>query len=518
MVYTYLEQVLTDYLGYLKATENAQFTLADVQTIASDRWQWFVDNWQIKFYPNFKRILPKSDFFNAVLKDLNNEVVTQKLFPTTSTNPFLNLNKFIRYKAILSYIQLSDISLTQAEFLILKEEQKRLKNLSIADFKNMCFFLRNAASSAVQTIGLGDEDGVLVQGFTLTEAQRNYSVDDLDQIGDTLELADEIDGIIFYLQQKTKQNPNLLAVANRNMDVDSLVVFNQTYSAAVSQPFVDSLEYMANVFLGSKDRWFEIASINNLQPPFVDKTGEKEYLLGQGTLSSVKISSNKINYLKIGTKVKIGSYTVREEARSVRKIIKLDDGTVVLSLSGNPDLAKLKTSEKAYIKIYKPQTVNEDSLLLVPVNAASTPLQGKQPSLDVLKNLSKGLLSFGVDIRRSEKTGELTVGKNGDFDIVYGIPAVRQALYTLFNTNTNELPFHPTYGIPLGAAIGSRFYGNIGFVSAFSEILQDIILSDGRYSSVVVQNLTVTETSASINLIVSVNDSELIIPLSFVSG
>lgn len=518
MSYTYLEQVLSDYLGYLKATENSQFNLADVQLIASDRWSWFVANWESRFYPNFKRILPKSEYFNNLLKDLNNEVITQKLFPDTNANPFLNLVKFIKYKPILSYIELTEISLTQSELIILKEEQKRLRNLSIVDFKDMSYFLRNTASLAFQTIGLGDEDGVLVQGFTLTEAQRGYSTEDLDQINDVFELADEIDGIIFYLQQKTEQNPNLLAVANRNIDIDSPVVFNQTYTSAISYPFVDSLEYMSDFYLNSKDRWFEIATINNLQPPYVDKTGEKEYLLGPGTLSSVKISSNKSNYLKIGTKVKIGSYTVRDEARSVLKIVKLDDGTMILSLSGEPDLAKLKVSEKAYIKIYKPQTVNEDSLLLIPVDAASPLIQGKQPSLDVLKKLDKSFLNFGIDIRRDEKTGELLVAKNGDFDIIYGMPAVRQALFAMLSTNTNELPFHPEYGIPLAAVIGSRFYGSIGFVAAFSEILRDIILSDSRYSSVVIQELAATETTVSINLIVAINDSDVIIPLSFVSS
>jgi hypothetical protein len=518
MAYTYLDQVLSDYLGYIKVSKNSAFTLADVPTIAIDRWDWLVKNWELRFYPNFKRKLPKSDFFIDLLKSLNNEIITQKLFPTTSTNPFLNSVKFIKYKPILSYISLSDIGLAPAEIIVLKEEQKRLQNLSVTDFKNMTFFLRNSAASAVQTVGLGDDDGVLVQGFSLTEAQRGYSTQELEQINDVFELADEIDGIIYYLQQKTVQQPNLLAVANRNTDPDTQVVFNQAYTSAIAVPFVESLESMALKYLGSKDNWFEIATINNLQPPFVDKTGTKEYLLGPGTLASVKISTNQAGALKVGTKVKVGSYTIREETRSILKIVKFDDGTMILSLSGEQDLSKLKLSEKPYVKVYKPQTANENSLLLVPVSAQSPLLLGKQPSLDVLKKLDKALLDFGVDIRRDEKTGELRVGKNGDFDIIYGMPAVRQAIYSLLSTNINELPFHPEYGIPFANVIGERFYGNIELAAAFSEILQSVILADGRYSNVVVQNLTVNETSVSINLIVTVDGSNVIIPLSFVSG
>lgn len=518
MAYTYLDQVLSDYLGYVKVSKNAAFTLADVPTIAIDRWDWLVKNWELRFYSNFKRTIPKSDFFIDLLKSLNNEIVTQKLFSVTSTNPFLNSIKFIKYKPILSYISLSDIGLTPSEALVLKEEQKRLENLSITDFKDMTFFLRNSAAAAAQTVGLGDNDGVLVQGFSLTESQRRYSVQELEQINDIFDLADEIDGIIYYLQQQTDKQPNLLAVANRNTDQDTQVVFNQSYTAAIAVPFVDSLEAMADKYLNSKDKWFEIATINNLQPPFVDKTGTKEYLLGPGTLASVKISSNQANALKVGTKIKVGSYTVREEIRSILKIVKFDDGTMILSLSGAQDLAKLKLSEKAYVKIYKPQTANEDSLLLIPVNAQSSLIQSKQPSLDVLKRLDKALLDFGVDVRKDEKTGELQVGKNGDFDIVYGMPAVRQAIFSILNININELPFHSNYGIPFANIIGERFYGNVEVAAAFSEILQAVIFADGRYSKVIVQNLTVNETSIAINLIVTVNGSNVIIPLSFVSS
>lgn len=518
MAYTYLDQVLSDYLGYVKVSKNAAFTLADIPTIAIDRWDWFVRNWALKFYPSLKKTLPKSDFFNNLLKDMNNEVVTQKLFPTTSTNPFLNSSKFIKYKPILSYISLTDIALSSAETIVLKEEQKRLRDLSIFDFQNMNYFLRNNAATAAQIVGLGDDDGVLVQGFTLTKSQRNYSIQELEQINDVFDLADEIDSIIYYLQQKTIQQPNLLATANKNIDITSPIVFNQAYSSAVSVPFITSLEYMAEVFLDSKDRWFEIASINNLQPPYVDVLGTKEYLLGPGTLASVKISSNKSNYLKIGTTVKVGSYTVKEEVRKILKINKFEDGTMILSLSGEPNLSKLKLSEKAYVKVYRPQTANEGSVLLIPINARSPLIRGKQPSLDVLKKLDKALLDFGVDVRRDEKTGELQVGKNGDFDIIYGMPAVRQAIYTLLHTNLNELPFHADYGVPFAAAIGSRFYGEIGFAAAFSQVLQDVILSDGRYSNIYIQDIITTPTSISISLIVQVSNSDVIIPLSFISG
>lgn len=517
MSYTYLDQVMTDYLGYIKISKNTPFTLADVQTIAINRWEWFVQNWELKLNPEFKKILPKSIFFINLLRDLNNEIITQKLFPTTSTNPFINLTKFIKYKPILAYISLSDISLTPSESLVLQEEQKRLSDLSILDFKNMAYFLRNSASTAAQIVNLGDDDGAIVQGFSITAAQRSYSPQELEQISDIFDLADEVDGIVYFLQQQTVQQPNLLAVANKNTDPNSSVAFNQSYKTAVSLPFVESLEYMAEQFMGSKDFWFDIATINNLQPPYVDKTGTKEYLLGPGTLSSVKISSNRANDVKIGTKVKIGSYTVREEARSVLKIVKFDDGTMILSLSGTPNLARLKLSEKAYVKIYKPQTANEDSLLLVPIDAESALIEGKQPSLDVLRKLDKALLDFGVDIRRDEKTGEIQIGKNGDFDIVYGLPAVRQAIHSLMFTNIGELPFHRNYGIPFANSIGERFYGNVELAAAFSEVLQEVILSDGRYSDVIIQDLTVTETSISINMIITVDGSNVIIPLSFVS-
>jgi hypothetical protein len=516
MPYSYLDQVVTDYKGYVNTTKGIAFTLADVQSIAVGRWLWLVAQWDVALYSKLKFMLPKSDFFTQLLHDLNSEVTTQKLFNTTNSNPFLKLSKFIKYKPILGYIPLSEIALTSSESLLLENEKQRLRSLSVNDFRDMTTFLRSSAATVAQAVGLGDVDGILVQDFPIVTAQRGYSSQDLEEIGDVFDLADEIDGIIYYLQKKTTQNPNLLAVANRNSDENS-VVFEEAYVSAIAVPFVGSLEDMAERFLGSKEKWFDLAAINNLQPPYVDKTGTKEYLLGPATLSSVKISSTAGNALKIGSKVKIGSFSVKEESRTVIKLTKFEDGTMIVFLSGASDLAKLKQSEKSYIKTYKPQTVNEDAMILVPVDARSLLSSEKKPSLDVLKKLDKALLDFGVDIHRDEATGEISIGKNGDFDIIYGMPAVKQAIYSLLKTNINELPFHPNYGVPFANLIGERFYGSVQFVTAFSQVLQEVILSDGRYSEAFVQNLTVNETSIAINLIVVVNGSNVIIPLSFVS-
>jgi hypothetical protein len=158
-------------------------------------------------------------------------------------------------------------------------------------------------------------------------------------------------------------------------------------------------------------------------------------------------------------------------------------------------------------------------MILVPIDAQSSLITtGKKPSLDVLKRLDKALLDFGVDIRRDETSGELQIGKNGDFDIVYGLTAVRQAVYSLFGTNIKELPFHPNYGIPFANQIGNRFYGNIQIAAAFSEILRDVILADGRYSEVSIESLIVNETSIAVSLIIAIDGSNIIIPLSFISS
>lgn len=516
--YTSLDIVTQDYQAYVKLRNGGQLSLADIPVIAVNRWlNYFVAKWDKEVGPLLRERFAGDDIGLSFVQSLSNDVLTQKLSPTSPLNPFLNATKLSTYKYILDSISLSELDLNPDEQNTSDAEQQRILNLQITDFEEMSRFLRRLACNSTQLIGLGDEDGVLIQGFSLVEQQRDYYVSDAEQILILLEIADEIDGIIFDLKSTFDTTPNLLQFASENITPGSDVAITQSYRSAIAVPFRGTLQQIAKDFLGTEDRFLELVTVNNLQPPYVDMVGQKLLMTGPGLKNFVRIPNTLANYVRVGTKIGLGSLSVREEFRQVEKVIDQGDGNLTLALTGNTDLDRFKTTDQAFVRIYKPNTVNDKSLILIPLDVVSPNQRKTLPNADVLRRLDQSLLDFGVDVKANEKTNGFAISPDGDFEIVYGIPAVRQAVLNVIKTGQNELPFHPDYGLPLAATIGERFLSTIGEGAAIGNIIVDAVNSDGRYDSVVLKDIQITPNSISISLLVTLPGSNVVIPLDFVA-
>ena len=516
--YTSLDQVMQDYQTYTKLRNGGQLSMADIPIIAVNRWlNYFVAKWDTEVRQLLKDRFVGDDIGLNFIKSLGNDVLTQKLSPTSPLNPFLNATKLSAYKYIIESISLSELNLSQDELETSQQEQQRVINLQISDFQEMSQFIRKLACNSAQIIGLGDEDGVLLQGFSVVEAQRTYFTSDAEQILLLLEVADEIDGIVFDLKNRFDTQPNLLQLASSNITPGSDVSITQSYRSAFAVPFRGTLEQMAKDFLGTADRLFELITVNNLQAPYVDTQGQKLLMSGPGIKNFVRIPNTLANSIRVGTKIGLGSLSVREEYRQVERVIDQGDGNLTLALTGETNLDRFKTTDQAFVRVYKPNTVNERSLILIPLDIASPNARKTLPNADALRRLDQALLDFGVDVKRDDKSNGFVIGSDGDFQIIYGIPAVRQAVLSVLRTSQNELPFHPEYGVPLAATIGSRFLGSIGEGAAIGNVVTDAIQIDGRYDSVILKDVQVTPTSTSISLLITLPGSNVLIPLDFVS-
>ena len=132
----------------------------------------------------------------------------------------------------------------------------------------------------------------------------------------------------------------------------------------------------------------------------------------------------------------------------------------------------------------------------------------------VLQELDKALLSFGVDIKRDEKTGDILLDASGNFQLIYGLDAVRQAFYWAIRTQQGQVDWHPGFGVP--DAIGARFMGSTQEGAVFAQTLTSAVMKDARFNSVNLQQISTTGTSIAMSFIVTVAGSGAAIPLSFV--
>jgi hypothetical protein len=511
--YTSIYDVYNDSDMYAKARLGGQYTLANFQQLAQARWPWIVKNW-----PKLKQSLTEQangdGALLALVEDLDSSVTSYNL-GNTKNNPFTNYSNFANYFELLQLITLQQLSLKPEEVIVRDQEIQRVANLQIDDFKNAIKFIKEQQLATSDTIGLGDETVSNMFGVNQGTKQRAATISDLEYIDGLDNLIQIIEGYIFDMRQIQKKPPNLLEIANRNIDPNSQVAVRSAYISYFTVPFELSLESMAQKYLGSRDRWYELATVNNLQPPFVDESGSKFNILAPGTLNSVIIPSSALENLSVGAKIGIGSFKHREETRLVEKLTENSNNTAILYLSGEQNINRFKPAEGGFVRVYQPGTTRKNQLIIIPSTIPIDDISKPTPTNGRLRELSSAFLNFGISFARDQRTRDLIVESNGNFKFSYGFDAIRAAVINAITTTKGELPFHPDYGV--NAAIGERFFGTTDEAMIFGELVRTSIMTDPRFESVTIANLQATQTSMSLKLLVKIKGYDGLIPLSFVA-
>jgi len=511
--YTDSFDIFLDVSFYLCNKLGAEINIGLIPTLATNRLNWMVNNWA-EIYQNFKNIAKGNQILESSLVDFDRAI--QSVILGNKNNELENKNSYKKFYPFLESILISSIALTPDEQIFLDKEIERVNNLNIDDFRNMVSFLKIAECNYASQIGLNDPVAAAYKGIAVGAKRKNASVDDiifLEGITQTIEI---IEGIIYDLMQQQNKAPNLLKFSNNNITSDSQVSFLDIYRSFINVPFEISLESMAQKYLGSQDLWYELVTVNNLKPPYIDEIGEKFPLLAPASSNSVIIRDTRKVDIPVGTSIGIGSFRYKEETRIIERTIENEDGTIVLFLSGKQDLNKFLTSDQAFVKIYLPGTVRPGKFVKIPlVNNSPLAKQIITPKADELRRLDRALLSFGVDIKRDETTNDFVVDANGNFQLAYGLDNVRQTVLYALRTTQNELPFHPDYGVNTG--IGERFFGTVDEALVFGDVLRNTLLRDQRFLDVQIAALSTTGTSISLSLLVIIAGSDQPIPLSFVS-
>lgn len=513
--YTSVYQVFSDSTLYFITRKGGKLTLGLFPAIARERWAWFVENFNT-FSRRFE--VGANGNLNLVksLEDLRKFVEGFKL-GNTRINPFDRENNLIKFRPFLDQITLSEVNLTPSEIRVRDEELARTGSLNEEDFRSMLALLRQKTAIAAQELGLGDDTANAILGLNPRRKRRSPRVKDILDIAEINRAYKFIEGFIFDKQRTQKRPPNLLRISQQNLDVGSGFRPQDVYQTYYPVPFEISLESMAKKYLGSVQKWFELATINNLQPPFVDQTGTKFDLIAPAASNNLIISSGLAEAVAPGVRIGIGSFKIREESRIIERVVINDDDTMVLFLSGAADLNKFLPDEGAFVRVYKPNTARPNSLILIPTTSSPSADTSSKPtpSKDEIRRLEKAFIQFGVDVARDEKTGDLIFDSNGNFKLSYGIRAVRQAVRNTLRTNVRELSYHPNYGI--NYSLGRSYMGTVDEAVKIGDLIRSGILRDQRLEDAKITRISSTKQGASLQMAVKIKGLDDPIPLSFVT-
>lgn len=509
--YTSMYQLNIDLDLYMTVIQQAPLTLDLFPTVAQDRYFWFVDNWNT-YKESFKEFAGGDEYLEAQYTDLSRSIQSTQI--GNRQNIFAIPEKFVNYSAFLQLITLDEMNLTRQEQDVVNIGLKRVNDFDISRFQAMLVFLKEQSALTAQFVGLGDEDAAEAKGITVAPRKRTANFSDVQIMSNGIDLERFVESIIYDLKQNQKKPPNLLTVANSNLDPDSEVSVQNNYLSYFSAPFQGSLPAMAKRYLGDSNRWFELVTVNNLKPPFIDENGTKVFLKTSGSGNTVYIDDTIKDSIKIGNQIRIGSLKVREEPRIVERIIDNKDGTLTVFLSGDKDISKFVIVDKPYIRVYKPNTVNGSSFILIPTTVDSPLKSFATPSSDILKRLDQALLNFGVDIQRDPETDDFIIDSNGNFQFCAGVPNVRQTVSGILRTTTGELNFHDNYGIP--AQVGQVYLGSLDERAAVADGIIAAIQKDTRFTGVFPVRIEGEGVSVRLDMLVTIQGSQVPIPLSFV--
>jgi len=511
-LYTSFYELKVDLGMYLAWKSNDPYTLDLLPSIARGRYQWLVDNWNT-FYPRFKNYANGDQKLENALTDFERSVQSTKLGNTV--NVLTYPDKFVLYSPFLFLITFTEIKPNKDEKDFMRRELSRVQGFDISNFRSMVAFLKEQHNLTCDYIGLGDVDAAALRDESIAPRKRSATVEDLATLEDSLELERFIEGIIVQFKQTSGTPPNLLKIGNNNLSADSTVTINDAYKSYISIPFAKSLSQMAYQYLGSADRWFELVTANGLKSPYVDLYGEKQYLVSSGSGNSMTIQDTRKEWISLSCQVYIGSITQKEQPRIVEKINDNKDGTLTIFLSGEKNLSAWKTEEKGFVRVYYPNTVNERSMIYIPLDVTSPLTRVATPSSDELRRLGQQVLAFGVDIQRDERTGDILLDSTGDFKKSYGAANLRQTIHHILSTVRSENQWHPEYGISDSA--GDTWFNTLAESEIIALSIQNAILTDSRIKNCVVGNIEALGTSLNISMIVMLQDSTVPIPLSFIA-
>jgi hypothetical protein len=285
-----------------------------------------------------------------------------------------------------------------------------------------------------------------------------------------------------------------------------------TSKIIVPVPSNTTIQGIAARYLGDPNRYLEIATLNNLQSPFIDYSGFQLPLLSNAIGRQI-IVANDVD-LFLGQTVTLMGNNLIQQSRTITNITALpNDNGFILTLDGLANLDNFTLSNNSYIQCYLPQTVNAMQKIYIPSDLPVAQTQGQvNVALPQIVSLSGDPLAqiSGVDFLL-DSDGDLILNQYGNFQLAYGMTNIVQWLYLLFTTSLNSFLLEPTFG--LGISSGESV-ADLNIQELYKQINSQI-QADARFSGVTSLQITAAPPNLTISVGVQVAGQTGVLPVSF---
>jgi hypothetical protein len=433
---------------------------------------------------------------------------TESQSSTGNSSPMDTLfNDQINYQNFLDSFTPDSLNVTPEVQNALQAEIDRVSAFTIEDLASRRQLIEEYANSI--SAGLGGTSSTFnrVNAQPTKTTYKTLSTDDITLLNAMNDIIMGIDAMSAYLRNQVKPTSEDYYEYYAQLAIANEIPFTTSQSKFfVPFPYGASLESLAVQYLGSADRWIEIAALNGLKAPYIDEDGFIIPFRSSGNGNSCLIPYNTDIY--IGQIVELASDSQPISVRKINSIDTLSSIEMIVTFNGTNDLNKYTISDNARINAYLPDTVNSLKLVAIPsggdvsdVNRIKT--SPGRDDLDFLTSMAKIDLLLTTD-------GDLALDGTGDFKESVGLQNLFQAAMIKLQTKVGTLVNDPQFGNPAQAGASIAELNAKDLIKRLSGLFKD----DPRFGPILAASAQVVGGSVTINILIKVADLDYHLPLS----
>lgn len=387
------------------------------------------------------------------------------------------------------------------------EERERVRKLNRLDYENFRNGVMQLMTEFANLVGAGSAEYNRIYGKPPPTSDKTPTQDDFDALFAMNAAAMEMNRLAVSGeigdQAKVSAIEYVAGLAARS-GID-FTVPNSKFQ--VPFPYGCTLEWLAVRYLGSADRWHEIATLNKLREPYVDEVGFDLPLLVNGSANQVVVSSADNLYITQPVWV-VSNVQVRQKRR-IQAIDVIAPGNVVLTLDGDPTLDVFTTAAKATLHAYLPDTVNSQMLISIPDAELPTDPDLRLKSLPGLDEFQNFIDVGGVDLLLTQD-GDAAITNDGDWKYAIGLTNLLQRVRVFFGTPKRSAVRHPSYGYEGQAGVSTADMSAQDLLKS----TQDLFTFETAFTGVKHASVVKSGPSASLNLAVEIAGGRRLIPIT----
>lgn len=431
----------------------------------------------------------------------NSAATSLQLDPTNAV-----FAKPLQYPLLFNQVPVSNLTLNSKQQKALQTEINNVNSLTVDNLKTMRATIQTLCTQLASSFGAGSSyySNLYNQPQPSSRTQP-MTMDEFDILASFYDLLSAYDVLTATNQLDNQQILNNMEFVGALAATSGINFTNTNSKIQVPVPANLTMEGIAERYLGDSSRWLEIATLNDLQEPYLDFNGFQYELLSNADGRNIVVGIDQD--LSIGQTVYLYANGQVPTARTIINIVALSQTSFLITLDGLANLSGFTTANQAYIQAYLPGTVNDQNVIWIPSNLQS-PVYDEiniPTSIANVELVGMSKVDFLLD------NNDLAITNSGDFRLAAGIPNIMQSLSIKLGTKLGSSLLNPDFGLSVAPGV---MVSDTSASDIYNQI-NALITADPRFSGINGLQVTIQPPGVLINMAVQLAGIKGVFPVGF---